>query len=348
MKVDASLTGIGTREAAAAAADWERRGMDGVWATESVTDGLLMAMGAVLATSRVDVGTAVAVAFARNPMSVAYATWDLASSSGGRFTLGLGTQVRAHVERRFAMPWSDPAARMRDFIGALRAIWSCWQEGRALDYDGDVYRHTLMSPMFTPAHHDHALRVGVSAVGPRMTELVGEACDELIAHCFITPAYFDSIVEPRLAAGAARAGRTDPVTVYCPLMLLIADTDEKAEAGRERARSQLAFYGSTREYRGVLASIGYEALHPELLALSRAGRWSDMTRLVDDVLLDAIAVSGTPETIAGALAGRWGGRLDRISSILGWPDLEPDRLGAMLAELAAVEGRSPLATQEVR
>ncbi len=330
MKLDFSLTGIGTREAAAAALKAEQVGFEGVWTSESVSDGLMMSMGAVLATSSVDVASAIVVAFARNPMLTAYASWDLASASSGRFSLGIGTQTRAHVQRRFCMPWSQPVQRVVDFVGATRAIWSSWQTGEPLNYEGEFYRHSLMTPMFTPPHHDFPLRILGSAVGPRMTEAVGRHFDGLIGHPFVTTAYFDDVIAPAL--GDARDNPTRDFTIFAPLILLIGDDDEAIALERTRARQQLAFYGSTPEYRGVLESIGKGELQEKLHAMSRQNQWEKMGDLIDDDLLDATTISGTPESVVYQVHERWGQRLDRVSSISGWPTtLEPDRLRALTA-----------------
>ena len=334
MLVDQSMIDIGTRDATGRARDAEALGFDGVWATESVTDSTLMAMGAALSTQRVHIGTAVSVAFARNPMSLAYAAWDLAAVSEGRFTLGLGSQVRAHIERRYSMPWSSPAPRMRDFVGALRSIWTAWQTGEKLDFRSEHYNHTLMTPVFTPHHHEHPLRVMLSAVGPKMTRLAAEVCDGVILHGFTTQQYLDTVTLPTITAGLAEAGRSrDDFVVYCPLFLITGDTDEEMEAMREQTRSQIAFYASTPNYRDVLESIGYADLQAELQALTRAGRWNEMTGLVPDEVLEQVAVTGKPEELPELILSRFGGRLDRISSRFGWPVADEDRFRGIVDRL---------------
>lgn len=339
MLVDQSMIDIGTRDASVRAREAEALGFDGVWATESVTDSTLMAMGAALSTDRVHIGTAVSIAFARNPMSLAYAAWDLAAVSGGRFTLGLGPQVRAHVERRYSMPWSSPAPRMRDFVGALRSIWSAWQTGENLDYRSEHYNHTLMTPVFTPHHHDHPLRVMLAAVGPKMTRLAAEVCDGVVLHGFTTQQYLDRVTLPTIAAGLAEAGRSrSDFVVYCPLFLITGDTDEEMEVMREETRSQIAFYASTPNYRDVLESIGYEDLQGELQALTRNGRWDEMTRLVPDEVIEQVAVTGKPHELPERIAARFGGRLDRISSRFGWPVGDPDGFRSIIDRLHQCAG----------
>ena len=332
MKVDLSLTDATAGQAFERSRDAELAGFDGVWTADFVSDAFLVAVGAALGTQRVDIGTAIAVAFARNPMSTAYAAWELARSSNGRFTVGLGTQIRPHIERRFSMPWSDPLDRLVDFVGALRAIWACWRDGGRLEYEGEFYRHTLMSPMFTPPSHEFPLRVFGAAVGPAMARLVGEHLDGLVGHPFITPEYFDAVVAPSLPGGGAVAPRE--FTVYYPLMILAADGEEDMVRLREQARTQVAFYGSTPAYRVVLDSLGYGDLQPALRKLSRSASWDVMTDLVDDTLLDAMTIGGTPEEIPKRLRDRWGDRLDRVSSIYPWPaEMDRDRIGDMVMTL---------------
>lgn len=338
MLVDQSMIDVGTKDATQRAREAEALGFDGVWATESVTDSTLMAMGAALSTNRVDIGTAVSIAFARNPMSMAYAAWDLAAVSEGRFTLGLGSQVRAHVERRYSMPWSSPVPRMRDFVGALRAIWSAWQLDEKLEFHSEHYNHSLMTPVFTPHRHDHPLRVMLSAVGPRMTRLAAEVCDGVILHGFTTQQYLDSVTLPTIAEGLAEAGRSrDDFVVYCPLFLITGDSDEAMETMRERTRDQIAFYASTPNYRDVLDSIGHADLQGELQELTRAGRWDEMTGLVPDEVLEQIAITGKPEELPDLIRARFGGRLDRISSRFGWPVADGERFRDIVDRLHGVD-----------
>ncbi|HEY8547529.1 MAG TPA: TIGR03617 family F420-dependent LLM class oxidoreductase [Acidimicrobiales bacterium] len=331
MHIDQSLIGHTSAHAADSARWAEDRGFDAVWATESVTDGFLQSLSAVQATERIPVGTAIVVAFARNPMTTAYAAWDLAAVSGGRFVLGLGSQVRQHIERRFSMPWSDPVERMRDYIAALRAIWTCWRDGERLAHEGPYYRHTLMNPVFTPPRHEHRIPVAVAAVGPRMTRLAGEVCDGVILHGMTTVEYLDRVTLPALDAGLAASGRTRAdVFLSLPVFMVMGDSDEELERARARAREQIAFYASTPAYRAVLESVGYGDLQPELQRLSREGAWQAMSDLIDDRLYDAIAFTGRPEDMPRLVRDRLGDRIDRTSSYFGWPVMEPDRLAEIL------------------
>ncbi|SDE27038.1 TIGR03617 family F420-dependent LLM class oxidoreductase [Nocardioides lianchengensis] len=335
MKIDLGLIGSSAVDCGPAAATAETQGFDGVWASESVTDAFLQSQAALMATSQVSVGTAIAVAFARNPMSVAYLSWDLAAMSQGRFVLGLGSQIQAHVERRFSMPWSAPAGRMREFLLALDAIFTAWRDGTRLDFQGEHYQHTLMTPVFTPHHHEHRIPTMIAAVGARMTELGGELCDGLLLHGMTTTSYLDTVTLPAVERGLATSGRDrDALELYAPIFMVMGDTEEQVADLTRRTREQIAFYASTPAYRPVLASVGYDELQPELQAMSRAGRWAEMGDLVDDRLLGEIALVGTPEEMPRLAKERFGGRLDRLSSYFDWPVDDPDRLRDILAAFA--------------
>lgn len=335
MKIDMGMIGSSAAGCGPIAADAETQGFDGVWASESVTDAFLQSQAALLTTERLSVGTAIAVAFARNPMSVAYLAWDLAAMSGGRFTLGLGSQIQAHIERRFSMAWSSPVDRMRDFLLALDAIFTSWRDGTRLDYRGEYYQHTLMTPVFTPHHHTQRIPTMIAAVGAKMTELGGELCDGLLLHGMTTTAYLDQVTLPAVERGLAASGRNrDAVQLYVPLFLVMGDTEAEIADAARKTREQIAFYASTPAYAKVLASVGYENLQPELRGLSREGRWSEMGDLIDERLFNEIALVGTPEQMPGLCRERFGGRIDRVSSYFGWPAEDPDRLHAILAAFA--------------
>lgn len=295
-----------------AARQAQRRGFDGLMLPEIAHDPFPAVALAAAASSSIRLATGIAVAFARNPMTVAVTASDLHRFSGGRFVLGLGTQIKPHITRRFSMPFSQPAARMREFILAVRAIWQAWEQQTPLDFRGDYYQHTLMTPMFDhgpspcgwPAIH-------VAAVGPVMTSMVGEVADGLIVHGFTTADYFREVTLPRLALGLHRAGRTrTEVEVSVPLMAVITDDerDEKIEA----MRGAIAFYGSTPAYRSVLEHHGWGTLGDELHALSKRGEWSTMGSLVDDAVLHTFAVVGGAKEVAASVIERFGGVADRI------------------------------------
>ena len=325
--LDHNLSGISATESEAIAQDAERCGYGGVWATETTTDPFVQAYAMVRSTSRVQVGTGIAVAFARNPMTTAYSAWELANASEGRFLLGLGTQVRAHVERRYSMPWSAPARRLEDFVGALRDIWSCWQDNVPLVHEGEFYHHTLMSPTFTPPHHAHELRIAMSAVGPRMMSLAGKVCDGLLLHPLINIPYLETVALPNVAAGLQAGGRDDSrFFVSCSTFMIMGDNDEQLDSMRRRVRARIAFYASTPTYRDVLAAIGYDELHVELGRLARSQQWEAMTELVDDRVLGFFSVEGKPEDMPALVHARYGSRIHRVSSYFGWPFEDPERM----------------------
>lgn len=327
MKLDFSLIGHTSKEALREARRAELNGFDGLWATESVTDAFLQSMAIALNTERVGIGTAIAVAFARNPMSTAYCAWDIASASNGRFTLGLGSQIQAHITKRFSMPWSNPGSRMEDFIKALRAIFHAWRTGDHLRYEGEYYRHTLMTPVFTPQHHDYAIPIAIAAVGEVMTALAGRMCDGVILHGMTNPKYLDQVTIPALERGLAEAGRqrTD-IEVSLPLFMAIGDNDESIEQQRDALRKQLAFYASTPAYRGVLEAIGEGELQDKLHTMSKEGKWNEMATQISDDILEQLVVSGKPEEMPRLVWQRFGSRFDRVSSYFGWPDDDPERM----------------------
>ena len=296
------------------AAEVEGRGYDGGWTGEINHDPFLPMLLAAEHTSTLELGTSVAVAFARNPMTVANVAWDLQSYSGGRFILGLGTQIRPHIEKRFGMPWSRPVARMREFVAALRAIWDCWQHGSRLSFEGDFYTHKLMTPMFTPEPLTCALpKVFVAAVGAAMTEMCGEVADGLIAHAFTTRRFLDEVTLPALQRGIRLAGRERAdVAVSCPVFVVTGRTEAEMTGAATGIRKQIAFYGSTPAYLKVLDLHGWADLHAELHRLSRQGEWDAMGTLIDDDVLEAFAVVAPVDELAGALRARCDGAVDRV------------------------------------
>ena len=331
MKLDTSLIGHSSTKASIDAREAESFGFKGVWATESVTDAFLQSVAIALNTETVDIGTAIAVAFARNPMSTAYAAWDIAAASQGRFTLGLGTQIEAHIVRRFAMPWGSPVERLEDYIRAIQAIFVSWRTGSRLKYEGAFYSHTLMSPVFTPPLHDYQIPIYIAAVGVRMTELAGSACDGVILHGMTHPAFLDSVTLPALHRGFASTSRTrDNFTVTCPLFMAMGENDQEIEIQRNKARDQIAFYASTPAYKGVLESLNQFDIQPQLQEMSRRGEWDQMGSLISDQLLDEIIVSGTPEQMPKLVQQRFGNRFDRVSSYFGWPIKDADRMTSII------------------
>lgn len=306
---DVSASPLQAETAAVAA---EAAGYDGFAVSETRHDAFTALTLAARATERITLRSAIAVAFARNPMTVATLANDVQLVSGGRFQLGLGSQVQAHIERRFAMPWSRPAARMEEFVRAVRAIWAAWAGEGRLFFKGEFYRHTLMTEFFDPGPNPHGNPpILLAAVGLRMTEVAGRVADGLLCHPFTTPAYLHERTLPTLRA--ARGGTLDGFAVCLqPMAVLGADAAARAEAERA-VRGQIAFYASTPAYRPVLDAQGWGALADRLHLLSRRGAWQEMADEIPDDVLDAFAVSGSPAEAAAALSARFGGAADRVS-----------------------------------
>ncbi|MBB4934967.1 putative F420-dependent oxidoreductase [Lipingzhangella halophila] len=316
MRVDARLDP--GPEAAAQAAELEAAGYDGLWVREARHDPFVSLALACPATSRARLGTGVAIAFARTPMSLAYAANDLMLASGGRFVLGLGSQVRAHVERRFSMPWSHPADRMGEFVTAMRAIWHAWDTGERLRFEGEFYRHTLMPPAFAPDRNPYGQPpVFLAAVGTRMARTAGRVADGLLVHAFSTPRYLGQTTLPAFEEGLAAAGRSRAdAAVSMPVFVATGETEEEFAAATAELRRQVAFYGSTPAYRAVLDLHGWGALADALHELSRRDdprRWEWMAELVDDTVLAEFVVSGAPEEAGREVARRYAGLVDRLS-----------------------------------
>jgi probable F420-dependent oxidoreductase len=319
----------------------EAAGFDGLWANETRHDPFLAAREAAAVTERVTIGTQVAIAFARSPMTMAATAFDLAAYTHGRFVLGVGSQVKAHVVRRFSMPWSHPAPRMREFVGALRAIWTAWQDGTQLDFRGHFYSHTLMNPFFAPpAHEWGAPPVYVAGVGPEMTAVAGELADGFLAHPFTTGRYLREVTLPALARGRARSGRTtDAFAVCVPAWAVTGSNDEQLERAIAATRERIAFYASTPSYRAVLELHGRGHLQDELGEMSRQGRWSAMASLIDDELLHEVAVVGDVDTVVAELHRRFDGVVHRLTFYLPQPDGAREAAGQLLAA-ARIHGRA--------
>lgn len=318
MKVDGKLAVWHTTAVIAEAARHEAAGYDGLWASESAHDPLLPLMLAGEHTERLELGTAIAVAFARSPMQLAYTAHDLQAYCGGRFSLGLGSQVKAHIERRFDMPWSHPAPRMREYISALRAIWACWNEGARLDFHGDFYTHTLMAPFFSPPPIPQgAPKVYLAAVGEAMTRVAGEVADGLMTHAFTTERYLREVTVPALERGLEKTGRKrEDFAISHLLLTATGRTQEEMDVAVKGTRDQIAFYASTPAYRSVLELHGWGALGEELTALSKSARedrWTVMGSLIDDDVLSAFAVVAEPDRLAAEIRRRFDGVVERVS-----------------------------------
>jgi probable F420-dependent oxidoreductase len=315
MKIDASLVATSLADIPARAARLEADGFDGLYTFEGPHDPFFPLLLAAEHTERVELTTAIAIAFARNPMTLANIGYDLQLASKGRFNLGLGTQVKPHIEKRFSMPWSRPAARLRELVLAIRAIWANWQENVPLDFRGEFYRHTLMTPFFNPGPNPYGVpRIVLAGVGPKMTEVAGEVADGFMVHPFATERSIRELTLPALERGLAASGRTRAdIEIAFPLMIATGDTDEEIAAAVQAVKAQLAFYGSTPAYKVVLDVHGWGDVHPELNRLSKAGDWQTMATLITDEMVDAFVVQGRPETIAATVQQRYGDLVQRIS-----------------------------------
>lgn len=332
MRIDCFVNGGDTaRDATWAAVAAEGAGYDGVWIGEVNTDPFLPLAGVAASTERVSIGTGVATAFSRSPMVVAQAAHDLQRLSGGRFVLGLGSQVRAHVERRFGMPFDRPVRRMREYVEAVRAVWRSWDEGEKLDFRGDVYQLTLMTPMFHPPANPHGPpRIFLSAVGPQMTAMAGRHADGLVAHGFTTASYLREVTLPALGSQ-----RRPGFEVMAPVFVATGRDEEAARAAAERYRATIGFYGSTPAYRNVLAHHGWDAMGEELSGLVREGRWGDLPAAIPDEVVDTFVTVATLDDLPAALSARFGGVLDRLAFSLP-DDLAPDERAEVVARLRAI------------
>ena len=312
----------------------EDMGFGAVWSAETRHDPFLPLAVAATTTQRVGLGTAIAIAFARSPMILAHVSWDLQKASGGRFVLGLGSQVKAHNERRFSVPWSAPAPRLREVVSALRAIWAAWQERKPLDFRGQSYHFDLMTPFFDPGpiQHPH-VPVYLAGVNPQMCRVAGEIADGLHVHSFHSARYLRECVHPAVQEGLHRAGRARAdFTFRASTMVVLGDSAEERSRRARAVKQQIAFYASTRTYQPVLAVHGLEDLVPRLHAKSLAGDWEGMTDLISDETLELFAVSGPFEEIGHRIRERYRGLYDRTQLYPSFqPPLDDPRWPAVLA-----------------
>ena len=322
MKIDSSLM-IEPAKVGPVAAQLEQAGYDGAYTFEGQCDPFIAVAAAAMSTEKMELMTSIAVAFARNPMNLAYLGNDLQNLSGGRFILGLGAQVKAHIERRFSMPWSKPASRMREMVLAIKTIWDCWQTGERLKFEGEFYNHTLMSPIFSPQPNAYGVpKIFIAGVGPLMTEVAAEVGDGYFMHPFNTGKSMDELSLAAIDRGLARSGKSrEEYTVSAQVVTATGLDEESMQAALASARNQIAFYASTPAYLPVLQCHGWEDLQVEANKLTRAGNWMELTRLIDDDILNTFAVVGTPAEVARKIAARYKGKVDRISPVVYQPDV---------------------------
>ncbi|MDH5291857.1 MAG: LLM class F420-dependent oxidoreductase [Acidimicrobiia bacterium] len=334
MKVDGGFGyGGGLESVVASAKEQEAAGYDGYWTAETAHDPFLPLLLAAEHTTTLDLGTSIAVAFARSPMTLANTAWDLQAYSG-RFILGLGSQIKPHITKRFSMPWSHPAARMRELVLAIRAIWDSWNNGTKLDFRGDFYQHTLMTPFFNPGPNPHGNpKIFLAGVGRLMTEVAGEVADGFICHGFTTERFLREVTIPALAAGRAKAGKTmEGFEIVGPSFVVTGNNEGEIANAAKATKQQISFYGSTPAYRPVLDLHGWGGLQDELNTMSKQGRWEEMGTLVDDEVLNTFAVVGEPEQIGAELHRRYGDCIQRLSFYAPYK-ADPDRWRKVMADL---------------
>lgn len=312
MRFDAHLVYRSLREIPEMARAAERLGFDGLWTSETDHDAFLGAAVAAEHSTHVVIGTSIALAFTRSPTALAYTTWDLGQLSGGRFVLGLGTQVRGHIVRRFGMPWDPPAPKLRDVIGAIRAVWASWSERTRLDYQGQYVTLTLMTPFFTPPPPAPPLRIEIAGVGARMCRLAGEVADGFHPHPFHTRRYMREVVVPQIAAGLARSGRSRRDVSISASVFVATGTNAEVEAGLQAIRRSLSFYASTPAYRPVLDLHGWTDIGEALSRCAARGQWQEMPGMVTHEMLEAAALWGPPDEVAARLVAEYGPVADRV------------------------------------
>jgi len=337
MKIDAGIMVNNPAEAGPAIKQLEDSGYDGAYSFEGAHDPFLPLVAAATNTSKIELITSIAVAFARNPMTLANIGYDLNLVSQGRFILGLGSQIKPHITKRFSMPWSSPAARMKEMVEAINAIWDCWQNGTKLNYRGEFYTHTLMTPFFNPGPNPYGLpKIYVAAVGPLMTQAVSESADGLLAHPFNSPKYINDVTLPIINKGLKTTGKTrDQFDLSVSVMTGIGATEETHQQAVKACRDQVAFYASTPNYKAVLETHGLGHLSEELNKLSKQGQWKEMGEAIDDETLKTFAVvEETPEALAKEIKKRYGTIGQRIAPVLysGELDLAASVLTALKAD----------------
>lgn len=334
MKLDNGLTGD-LHQVPESVKKLEDAGYDGAMSFETGNDPFFPLLLAAQNSERIELITSIAVAFSRTPMLLANIGHDLNDYSKGRFVMGLGSQIQPHITKRFSMPWSSPAKRMREFILAMRAIWACWHEGERLSFKGEFYTHSLMTPMFTPQNNTYgAPRVLLAAVGPLMTEVAGEVADGVILHAFSTEKYMREVTLPAIEAGLAKAGRKrEDFQISYPGFVVTGRTEEEFNAAKAGVKKQIAFYGSTPAYAPVLGIHGWGDLQPELNRLSKEGKWDEMGELITDEILNEFAVVGEADEAADKFIARFGDIADRTT--VNFAAKDSDHRQAIMAKMRA-------------
>jgi probable F420-dependent oxidoreductase len=312
----------------------EDLGFAGLWTSETKHDAFLPLAIAANETHQIGLGTSVAIAFSRSPMETAQTSWDLQDLSEGRFVLGLGTQVKAHITRRFSMAWDRPSARLREYILGLRAIWESFQSEGPLNFEGDFYRHTLMTPFFNPGPIEHPeIPIYIAGVNTRLAALAGELCDGFHVHPFHSPQYVRRTIIPAIADGAKQGDR-DPgqVTLATSAFVITGENEESTTEQRESVRAQISFYASTPTYRTVLEAHGWEEVGERLGRMAREKKWREMPALISEEMLAAFALEAAPDEIGPALRDRYVGLIDRVALYLPFVPGERDEFWQTVVE----------------
>lgn len=315
MKIDTLMPALAPDAAAKKARQIESTGYDCAWTFEATNDPFLPLAYAAAATKRVEIGTNIAVAFARTPFSMAQTAWDLQKHSNGRLRLGLGTQVRAHVERRFSAQFDHPAARITDYIRCMQAIWDTFQNDTRPTYNGPFYRFTTINPFFNPGPIDHPnIPVYLAGVNPRMCRAAGEVADGFHVHPMHSLSYLNEVVRPALDEGAKTRGLSvNDLELYAPVLVITGDTEAETAAMEKSVRKQVAFYGSTPSYGALLTHHGFDQLGKQLNGLMREGKLDEMEKLIPDALLEEVAIICPPSEVGQRLRERYDGVLDRVA-----------------------------------
>lgn len=332
MKLDTGFMPGSLQSVPAAARNAEAMGFDALWTAETNHDPFFPLVLAAEHTSRIKLGTSIAVAFPRTPMVLAQIAWDLQALSGGRFILGLGTQVKGHNERRLGVRWEHPGPKLRELIQCVRAIWDCWQHDTRPDFRGEFYTFTLMTPFFNPGPIAHPrIPIYIAGVNAYMCRLAGELCDGFHIHPFHSLKYLHEVTLPNIRAGADRAGRDPGACALSTTAFVIAGRDaDEIEAAKQPVRQQIAFYASTRTYRGVLEAHGWGETCYRLNEKAAKGDWTGMAEEITDDMLEVFAVSATWDALADRVTAKYNGILDRVSFYIPYTGGDPDRWRAIV------------------
>jgi probable F420-dependent oxidoreductase len=327
VKIDIGLLVHNLAEIPAIVRAADDMGFDGFWSFETAHEAFLPLVLAAEHSRRLTIGTSIAVAFARSPAILAYTSWDLARFSKGRFILGLGTQVKGHNERRFGVKWEKPVQKIRETILAVRAFWDCWQNGTRLDFRGEFFRLTLMTPFFNPGPHSYPrIPIYVAGVNRRMCQLAGELCEGFHVHPLNSRRYLEEVILPNITTGLRAGGRSrETFALSSTIFVIPTDDVQRAKQREEEIRREIAFYASTPQYRPVFALHGWGEVADQLRSLAAQGKWNEMPMLITEEMLETFATRGSWEELPAQVLKKYGGLLDRVSYYLSFsPDQDQE------------------------